>query len=147
MREQILMVYEYKGAYRTIFMDSDGEAPGDTWMGWSNGHWEGDTLVVDVTGFNGHTWFDRAGNFHSDALHVVERWTRVSPYHMLYEATIEDPNVFTRPWSMSFVLYRQVEEDAQLIEFNCVPFVEELMYAPLGFTLSREETDEPEPDN
>ena len=71
-------------------------------MGWSNGRWEGDTLVVDVTGFTDHTWFDRAGNFHSDALHVVERYTPVSPYHIQYEATIEDPKVFTRPWKMSF---------------------------------------------
>ena len=145
--EQILIVYEYKSASRTIYMDSDQEAPGDTWMGWSNGYWEGDTLVVDVTGFNGHTWFDRAGNFHSDALHVVERWTPISPYHMRYEATIEDPTVFTRPWVVRFMLYRHVDENAQLVEFNCVPFVEELMYAPLGITLSREETDDQEPDD
>ena len=144
--EQILIVYEYKGASRTIYMDSAQEAPGDTWMGWSNGHWEGDTLVVDVKGFNGHTWFDRAGNFHSDALHVVERWTRVSPYHMRYEATIEDPNVFTRPWKMSFMLYRQVDENARLIEFNCIPFVEELMYGPLGF-LGGQEAEDQEPDD
>jgi len=140
--EQILIVYEYKSVPRTIYMDSDQQSPADTWMGWSNGHWEGDTLVVDTTGFNGHTWFDRAGNFHSDALHVVERWTRVSPYHMRYEATIEDPNVFTRRWTMSFMLYRQVEANAQIVEFNCVPFVEELMYGPLGFTSSRDGTDD-----
>ena len=144
--EQILIVYEYKGASRTIYMDSEQSAPGDTWMGWSNGHWEGDTLVVDVTGFNGHTWFDRTGNFHSDALHVVERWTRVSAYHMRYEATIEDPNVFTQPWKMSFMLYRQVDENARLIEFNCIPFVEELMYGPLGF-LGRQEAENQEPDD
>jgi len=129
---EILMVYEYKGAVRTIFMDPHREAPTDSWMGWSNGHWEGDTLVVDVTALNDHTWFDRAGNFHSDALHVVERYTPISPYHMKYEATIEDPNVFTRPWKISFPLYRRVEENIQLVEFNCVPFVEELMYGPLG---------------
>ena len=132
--DQVLIVYEYKGASRTIEMNSDSAAPVDTWMGWSTGRWEGDTLVVDVTGLNEHTWFDRAGNFHSNALRVVERWTPISPYHMRYEATIEDPNVFTRPWTMRFMLYRQVEEDARLIEFNCVPFVEELMYGPLGFT-------------
>jgi hypothetical protein len=134
--EQLLIVYEYKGAPRTIYMNSEQEAPVDSWMGWSNGHWEGNTLVVDVTGFNGHTWFDRAGNFHSDALHVVERWTPISPYHMRYEATIEDPNVFTRPWEMSFILYRNMDANAELVEFNCVPFVEELMYGPLGFTSS-----------
>jgi hypothetical protein len=131
-RSEILIVYEYKGAARTIYMDGKDQAPADTWMGWSNGRWEGDTLVVDVTGFNGHTWFDRAGNFHSDALHVVERYTPISPYHIQYEATIEDPKVFTRPWKMSFPLYRRVEPNVQLVEFNCVPFVQEMMYAPLG---------------
>ena len=131
--EQILIVYEYKGAYRTIYMDFDRPALDASWMGTSNGHWEDETLVVDVTGFNDHAWFDRAGNFSSEALHVVERWTPVSPYHLRYEATIEDPNVFTRPWKMNFMLYRHVEENAQLIEFNCVPIVEPLMYRPLGF--------------
>jgi len=131
-QKEILMVYEFKGAIRTIYMDPHREAPVDSWMGWSNGHWEGDTLVVDVTSFNEHTWFDRAGDFHSDALHVVERYTPISPYHIKYEATIEDPNVFTRPWKISFPLYRHVEENAQLVEFNCVPFVEQMMYDPLG---------------
>jgi hypothetical protein len=130
--EEILMVYEYKGALRTIRMNSDDEAPGDTWMGWSNGKWDGESLVVNVSGFNGNTWLDRAGNFHSDALRVVERWTPISPYHMRYEATLEDPKVYTRPWKMSFPLYRHVETNAQLVEFNCVPFVEEMMYEPLG---------------
>ena len=130
--EEIIVVYEYKGALRTIHMNSSDEAPGDTWMGWSNGRWDGDTLVVDVSGFNGVTWLDRAGNFHSDALHVVERWTPISPYHIRYEATLDDPKVFTRPWKMSFPLYRHVETNAQLVEFNCVPFVEEMMYEPLG---------------
>jgi hypothetical protein len=129
---EILMVYEYKGAVRTIYMDPHRDPPGESWLGWSNGRWEGDTLVVDVTGFTDHTWFDRAGNFHSDDLHVVERYTPVSPYHIQYEATIEDAKVFTRPWKISFPLYRRVEPNVQLVEFNCVPFVEELMYKPLG---------------
>jgi hypothetical protein len=129
---EILVVYEYKGASRTIYMDPHRDPPTDSWMGWSNGRWEGNTLVVDVTGFNENTWFDRAGNFHSDALHVVERYTPISPYHLMYEATIEDPNVFTRPWKISFPLYRRVEPNIQLFEFNCVPFVEELMYGPAG---------------
>jgi hypothetical protein len=130
--EQILIVYEYKGAIRTIYMNSKDEAPSDTWMGWSKGRWEGDTLVVDVTGFEQYTWFDRAGNFHSDALHVVERYKPASPYHIQYEATIEDSKVFTRPWKVSFPLYRRMEPNVQLVEFNCVPFVEEMMYKPLG---------------
>lgn len=130
--EEILIVYEFKGALRSIHMNSTDEAPSDTWMGWSNGRWDGETLVVDVAGFNGHTWLDRAGNFHSDALHVVERWTPISPYHIRYEATLEDPNVYSRPWKMSFPLYKHVETNANLVEFNCVPFVEEMMYEPLG---------------
>jgi hypothetical protein len=97
-------------------------------MGQSVGHWEGDTLVVDVTGFNDQTWFDRAGNFHTDALHVVERYRRTSPDAIAYEATIEDPQVFTRPWKISMPLYRRQEKGAQLMEFKCVEFVEELMY-------------------
>lgn len=129
---EILIVYEYKGAFRTVYMDPHRDAPNESWLGWSNGSWDGDTLVVDVTGFTDHTWFDRAGNFHSADLHVVERYTLVSPYHIQYEATIEDPKVFTRPWKIRFPLYRRVEPDVQLVEFNCVPFVEELMYAPLG---------------
>ena len=129
---EILIVYEYKGSFRTVYMDPHRDAPNESWLGWSNGRWEGDTLVVDVTGFTDHTWFDRAGNFHSADLHVVERYTLVSPYHIQYEATIEDPKVFTRPWKIRFPLYRRVEPDVQLVEFNCVPFVEELMYAPLG---------------
>ena len=131
-REQILMVYEYKGAIRPIYVDPHMEAPVDSWMGWSNGRWEGDTLVVDVTAFNGHTWFDRAGNFASETLHVIERWTPKGPNHLMYEATIEDPNVFTRPWKVSFPVYRRLEPSVQLVEFNCVPFVEEMMYTPIG---------------
>ena len=131
--EQILIDYEYKGAYRTIYMNEERPALDASWMGTSNGHWEGNTLVVDVKGFNEHTWFDREGNFASDELHVVERWTPLSPYHMKYEATIEDPNVFTRPWKMSFILYKHVEENAELKEFNCVPIVEPMFYKPLGF--------------
>ena len=129
---EILIVYEFKEAVRTVYMDPHREPPGESWMGWSNGRWEGDTLVVDVTGFTDHTWFDRAGNFHSADLHVVERYTPISPYHIQYEATIEDPKVFTRPWKVRFPLYRRVEPNVQLVEFNCVPFVEELMYGPLG---------------
>ena len=130
--DAILVVHEYKGASRTIYMDPHRDPPGDAWMGWSNGRWDGDTLVVDVTGFNGYAWFDRAGNFASDALHVVERWTPKGPDHLTYEATIEDATVFTRPWKVSFPLYRRIEPNAQLFDFNCIPFVEEMMYAPLG---------------
>jgi hypothetical protein len=112
-------------------------------MGWSNGHFEGDALVVDVTGFNENTWFDRAGDFHSDQLHVVERYTPLSPYHMMYEATVEDPKVFTRPWKIKLPLYRRVEPNAQLMDFNCVPLVEDMLYSPLNGVKRPEESYKP----
>jgi hypothetical protein len=129
--KKIIIAYQFANANRTISLDKHPEAPIDTWMGWSNGHWEGDTLVVDVTGFNDLSWFDRAGNFHSDALHVVERYTPMSPYHLMYEATIEDPKVFTRPWKMSMPLYRRVEKSVQFLEFKCVDIAEEYIYGSL----------------
>jgi hypothetical protein len=104
-------------------------------MGLSRGHWEGDTLVVDVKGFNDRTWFDQAGNHHSDALHVVERYTPSGPDHILYEATIEDPGVFTRPWKMSMLLYRRMEKNARLLEYECVVYLQEERYkdaVPVG---------------
>jgi hypothetical protein len=100
-------------------------------MGWSVGGWDGDTLVVDVTSLNDKTWFDRAGNYHSDALHVVERYTPASREVLNYEATIEDSKVFTRPWKISFPLYRRMDKNAQFLEFKCVPFAEELVYGHL----------------
>jgi len=127
----IMMSYTFAGAIRTIYMDDHVEAPADSWMGWSNGRWDGETLVVDTKGFNGMTWFDRAGNFHSEALHVVERYTAVSPDRIQYDVTIEDPKVFTRPWKMSMSLYRRVEKNAQIMEFKCVEFAEDLIYGHL----------------
>jgi hypothetical protein len=124
----IFFAYEYAGAVRNIYLKDPGPAPIDSWMGQSVGRWEGDALVIDVTGFNDQTWFDRAGNYHSDALHVVERYRRTSPDVLSYEATIEDPKVFTRPWKISLPLYRRQEKNAQLMDFKCVEFVEELLY-------------------
>jgi hypothetical protein len=130
-RQHIMIVHEFAGAVRTIYMDQQTEAPADSWMGWSNGHWDGDTLVIDSKGFNDQTWFDRAGNYHSDALHVIERFTPRSADTLIYDVTIEDPNVFTRPWQMSMPLYRHVESNARLMEFRCVEFVEDLLYGHL----------------
>ena len=127
-QSQVFIAYEYAGAVRNIYMKDPGEPPIDSWMGQSVGRWDGESLVVESRGFNDQTWFDRAGNFHSDALKVTERYTRTSPDHIQYEATIEDPNVFTRPWKISMPLYRRVEPNMQLLEFKCVEFVEELMY-------------------
>ena len=131
-QKNILLSYEYAGAVRVINMEAPTKAPADSWMGWSNGHWEGETLVVDVTSLNEDTWFDHAGNFHSDALHVVERYTPRSADTLNYEATIEDPKTFSRPWKISMPLYRRVEKNARLLEFKCPEFAEELMYGPLG---------------
>jgi len=112
-------------------MEAPTKAPADSWMGWSNGHWEGESLVVDVTSQNDQTWFDRAGDFHSDALHVVERYTPRSADTLTYEATIEDSKTFSRPWKISMPLYRHVEKDARMLEYKCVEFSEELLYGHL----------------
>ena len=100
-------------------------------MGWSNGRWEGETLVIETTGFNDQTWFDRAGNYHSNALRVTERISARSADTLNYEATIDDPKVFTRPWKVSMPLYRRVEKDARVIEFKCIEYSEELLYGHL----------------
>jgi hypothetical protein len=133
----IMMVYTFAGALRTIYMDDQTEAPADSWMGWSNGKWDGDTLVVDTTGFLDSSWFDRAGNHHSDALHIVERFTAAGPDHLTYEATIEDPKTFTRPWKITMPLYRRMEKNAQLVEFKCVEFAEDVIYGHLRKQTSR----------
>ena len=129
--DTMMFVYEYAGAVRVINMKAPTKAPADSWMGWSNGKWEGDSLVVDVTSLNDQTWFDRAGNWHSDQLHVIERYTRVGPDALQYEATIEDPKVFTRQWKISMPLYRRMEKNAQLLEYKCVEFAEEVLYGHL----------------
>lgn len=130
--ENVLIAYEFASATRMIYLNRPGfESPVETWMGHSLGRWEGDTLVVDVTSQVPDTWFDSSGNFHSEALHVVERYTPVGPNTLIYEATIEDPNVFSRPWTIRMPLYRRLEENVQLLEFKCVEFAEELMYGHL----------------
>jgi hypothetical protein len=133
----VMIAYQYANAVRTVHMQDPGPAPTSFWMGWSRGHWEGDTLVVEVTNQEADTWLDRAGNFHGEELRVVERYTPMGPNHLQYEATLEDPLVYSRPWKMSFPLYRRVEPNAQLLEFKCVPFAEEVLYGHL-----RKRTDE-----
>ena len=129
--DAISIAYEFANATRTIHMNSDLESPMDTWMGWSRGRWEGDVLVVDVDSFNGLTWFDRAGNYHSSQLKVTERYSAIDENTLQYEATITDPQVFTRPWKIQMPLYRRIEKNAELLEYKCVEFVEELMYGHL----------------
>ena len=127
----ILMAYEFASSNRLINMGKPAEAGSDTWMGTSNGHWEGDTLVVVTNGFNDSTWLDRAGNHHSSALKVTERFTPAGENHLQYEATLEDPNVYSAPWTIRMPLYRHIEANAEILEFKCVPFVEELLYKDL----------------
>ena len=122
---KIMMVFQFSGAQRTIHLDTVDPYPGEAYMGHSVAKWEGDTLVVDVKSFTSQTWLDRAGNFHSDALHVVERYTPISRDAFRYEATIEDPKVFTRPWKISMPIYRRLETNAQLMEFRCQEMAEE----------------------
>ena len=129
-QKYMMMAFEYAGAVRTIYMEKT-PAPADSWMGWSHGRWDGDTLVIDTKGYLDTTWFDRAGNFHSDQLHVVERITPRSPETLMYEATIEDPKVFTRPWKMSMPLYRRVERNPELVEYRCIEFAEDAVYGHL----------------
>lgn len=130
--ETIIFAYEFASASRVVYMNKpDFEHPFEAWMGHSRGHWEGDTLVIDVASNIPDTWFDSSGNFHSEALRVTERYTRVAENVLNYEATIEDPNVFTESWTIKIPLYRRMEENAQLLEFKCVEFAEELMYGHL----------------
>ena len=124
----IFIAYEFAGATREIYLEDVGPPETDSWMGQSVGRWEGDTLVVDVTGLDDRTWLDRSGTHHSYKMRVVERYTPIGPNHIRYEATIEDPEVFTRPWKISLPLYRRIEEGARLMDFKCVEFVEELIY-------------------
>jgi hypothetical protein len=127
----VAFTYGYDFASRVANIGMKSKAPVDSWMGWSRGSWDGDTLVVDVTAQVEDTWLDRVGDFHSDELQVVERYTPTSPNSLLYEVTITDPKVYTRPWKMSMPLYRRLEKNVQLLDYNCVPFAEELMYGHL----------------
>ncbi|HEY6345246.1 MAG TPA: hypothetical protein VIY49_27440 [Bryobacteraceae bacterium] len=130
-QRDIAFAYEYATANRVVNMGKFAEGAVDTWMGTSNGHWDGATLVVDVSGLNGSSWFDRSGNFETENTHVVERFTLADADHINYEATIDDKTIYTRPWKISTVFYRRKEKNAQLNEFKCVEYVEELIYGDL----------------
>lgn len=126
--DDIYFVYEYASANRPVFMKQHRAPQIPTWMGTSNGSWDGNTLVVETTGLNGKTWLDRAGNFAGAGAKVTERFTVLDDSHMQYEATIDNAKVFSRPWKIKLVLYRHIERNAQLLEFRCVPFAEHLLY-------------------
>jgi hypothetical protein len=127
----ILMVYAYASANRIINIKQQIEPQIDTWMGVSNGKWDGDTLVVTTNGFNDKTWLDRAGNYHSPNMKVTERFKLMDADHIDYSATIDDPDTYTKPWTIKMVLYKHVEPEAELLDFKCVPFTEKLIYGDL----------------
>ena len=124
-RDHVAITFEWSQVYRLIYTNGKPGPKGiDFWMGDSRGHWEGDTLVVDVTDHNDQTWFDKAGNYHSDALHVTERYTLLNADTLQYEATIEDPKVFTKPWKISMPLSRR-KDMTRILEFQCQAEAEE----------------------
>ncbi len=130
--DHVVVAYEFASASRIVYMNRpDFEAPIFSWMGHSRGRFEGDSLVIDVTDQVPDTWLDHAGNHHSDALRVTERYTHLGPNTLMYEATLADPNVYTEPWTLRFPLYRRLDENMQLLEFKCVEFTEELIYGHL----------------
>jgi hypothetical protein len=116
----VYIVYQDVHAYRIIYLDSSSHNQGLPYaMGDSRGRWEGNTLVADVTSFSDATWLDGAGNYHSGDLHVVEHYTRTDQDTLMYEATIEDPAVFTRPWKIKMPLRLQTGPGAQILEDEC----------------------------
>lgn len=141
----MLFAYEYDAANRVIQMKPVEVPPIDTWMGTSFGAWEGDTLKVVTLAQNpgevminkapgtkpGVTWLDRAGNYITGTATVTERFKMIDRDHMMYEATIEDPSIYTKPWKISMPLYRRIEPNAQLLDFRCVPFADMLIYGDL----------------
>jgi hypothetical protein len=129
--DDLLMVYPFAAANRIIHMKDFSEPPVDSWMGKSSGKWDGDVLVVTTIGQNDQTWLDRAGNFHSDQLKVTERFRLLDPDHIQYEATLEDPMTYSKPWTIEMPLYRSIDENAQLLEHKCVTFSEKLLYHDL----------------
>ncbi|MEQ9451329.1 MAG: hypothetical protein RJQ07_07060 [Pseudomonadales bacterium] len=137
---KIMIVYGVAEASRTIHMDKENPEPPpiDSWMGRSHGRWEGDTLVVEASGFNGQAWLDRSGNFASDTLKVTERYTPINRNAIRYEVTLEDPSVYTAPWQIAMPLYRRLDDDIELLENKCVEFSEELLYGHLRRGASEE---------
>jgi hypothetical protein len=127
----LLMVYPFAATNRIIYMKDHSEPPVDTYMGKSSGTWDGNTLVVTTTGQNDRTWLDRAGNFHSNQLKVTERFTLLDADHIRYEATLEDPMTYAKPWTIEMPLYRLIDQNMELLEHKCVPFADKLLYSDL----------------
>jgi hypothetical protein len=115
----LAMTFEWTQVHRLIYTNGSKPPEGlEFWMGDSRGRWEGDTLVVEVTDHNDRTWFDMAGNFHSEALKVTERYRLLDADTLQYEATIEDPKVFTRPWTIRMPMFRH-KDMTRVLEYQC----------------------------
>jgi hypothetical protein len=127
----LLMVYPFAATNRIIYMKDHSDLPVDSWMGKSSGTWEGDVLVVTTTSQNGQSWLDRAGNFATNQLKVTERFKLLDVNHIWYEATLEDPQTFSKAWTIEMPLYRLIDNNAQLLEHKCVPFTDMLLYHDL----------------
>lgn len=127
----LLMVYPFAATNRIIYMKDHSDLPVDSWMGKSNGTWEGNVLVVTTTSQNGQAWLDRAGNFATNQLKVTERFRLLDSSHIMYEATLEDPQTFSKPWTIEMPLYRVIDNNAELLEHKCVPFADNLLYHDL----------------
>jgi len=118
-KDEVVILSEYVHTWRWIPLFALDRYPGyESWMGDPRGRWEGDTLVVETVGFNGQTWLDHAGDFHSDALTVTERFTRTGEDVITYEATLDDPNVYTQPWTIRMPIHRQADR-LQILEYEC----------------------------
>jgi hypothetical protein len=128
--EPITILYEYSHANRIVYLDGTPHPKGpiEWWLGDARAHWEKDTLVVDNVHFNDKTWLDRAGDFHSEELHVVERYTLADADHIEYQATLTDPKVFTKPWNINLILYRRKEKNVQLLDYEAYAFDLEQYY-------------------
>jgi hypothetical protein len=142
--DDLLMVYPFAATNRVIHMDGEEELPIDSWMGRSSGTWDGDVLVVKTINQNGESWLDRAGNHASSQLIVTERFRVLDADHLWYEATLEDPQTYSAPWTIAMPLYRRVEPNAQLLEHKCMPFAEKLLYQDL-LGLDGSQPQEPSP--
>jgi hypothetical protein len=127
----LLMVYPFAATNRIIYMKDHSDLPVDSWMGKSNGTWEGNVLVVTTTSQNGQSWLDRAGNFATNQLKVTERFRLLDANHIMYEATLEDQQTFARPWTIEMPLYRLIDNNVQLMEHKCVPYADMLLYRDL----------------
>jgi hypothetical protein len=127
----LLMVYPFAATNRIIYMKDHSDLPVDSWMGKSNGTWEGDVLVVTTTSQNGQSWLDRAGNFAGNQLKVTERFKLLDVNHIWYEATLEDPQTFSQAWTIEMPLYRLIDNNAELLEHKCVPYTDMLLYHDL----------------